>query len=436
MEWYIALALCIVSLIVLFLTGFPIAFCFLVFNCVGAVLIFGGEAGLHQLMLSLYDSVTRFVLLPIPLFLLMGEVVFQSGVAFRALDVLDKLLGRLPGRLGLITVAGGALFSTVGSSTSATSALLGRVLLPDMLRRGYKKPMSLGPILGSGGLAMIIPPSGQAVLLASLAGISVGKLLIAGIIPGIVMAFFYASYIILRCFLQPSVAPAYDLTPTPITEKIKGVVLYVLPLGCIFFLAVGFIFLGVTTPTEAAATGAIGTFIVAALYRRLNWEVVKRSVTGATRITIMLFMILLGAQAFSQILAFSGAARGLTLFTVELPLPAIFLHICMLLGVMFMGTFIDTTSIMMITLPIYMPIVHALHINPVWFGVTMLMSFEIGATSPPFGVILFVMKGVVPADITMGDIYRAALPFIGCDWVSLATVMTFPALALWLPSIM
>lgn len=273
-------------------------------------------------------------------------------------------------------------------------AILGSVLVPDMEKHGYKKPMSLGPILGSGGLAIMIPPTSLGVLLAALARISVGKLLIAIIIPGLLMAFFYAAYIIIRCLLQPSLAPTYEVTPTPLLEKLKNTGKYVLPAGLIIFLVTGVIFLGIATPTEAAASGAIGTFILAACYRRMNWQMLKTSVGSALEISVMMLIIIAGAKAFSQVLAFSGASKGMIQFVLSVPLAPILIVIAMQIILLFMGCFMEIFSIMMITIPIFIPIITALGFDPLWFGVIMLLNMEMATTSPPFGLSLFVMKGV------------------------------------------
>jgi tripartite ATP-independent transporter DctM subunit len=417
-------------------TGLPVAFCFLLVNLVGVFLFWNGEAGLRQLTLSIFDSVTFYGLLPVPLFLLMGEVMFHSGIAPNMLDVMDKWMGRLPGRLGLLAVAGGTLFATLSGSGLASVAMLGTVLTPEMEKRGYTKPMSLGPILGSAGLAIMIPPSALAVLLASLGLISIGKLLIAIIVPGLLMATLYAAYIIVRCQLQPAIAPAYEIVPTPLSEKIGAAARYVLPLGSVIFLVTGVIFLGIATPSEAAAFGAIGTLILAASYRKLNWGTLKKSTFGTLRVTVMMFMVITGAKAFSQILAFTGATEGLSELAVGLPLPPIVIIIAMQVILLVLGTFMDIVSIMMITLPIYMPVVQALGFDTVWFGALMLLNMEMAATTPPFGLTLFVMKGVAPPDTTMGDIYRAGLPFLGCDLIALSLMIAFPTVVLWLPSLM
>ena len=420
---------------ILMATGMPVAFCFMFINLVG-MYVFFGLTGLEQLIISMYRTLNTFILLPIPLFILMGEVLFHSGIAPVLIKTLDKWLGRLPGRLSLLAVASGTLFSTLTGTSLASVAMLGSVLVPEMEQQGYKKSMTLGPILGSGGLAMMIPPSALAVLCGAIAEISIGKILIAIIIPGLVMAAIYAAYIIARCWLQPSIAPTYVVPPIPLSEKLLATARYVLPQGVVIFLCIGVIFLGVTTPSEAAATGSIGTIILALCYRRLNWEVLKKAITGTISVTGMLFLIIAGATAFSQILAYSGASASLSALVTGLPVAPIIIIMVMQVVILFLGCFMDVVSIMMITLPIFVPVVLSMGFNSVWFAVIFLINIEVAGISPPFGLSLFVMKGVAPPDTTMGDIYRAALPFCGLSLIAMALIMCFPALALWLPGLM
>jgi len=435
-EWQLALLLIFGSLFILLALGMPVVVVFMLLNVMGALVFWGGEAGLEQLILSLRYSVTRFVLMPLPLFILMGELIFQSGLAPLVIDAVDKWLVRLPGRLGLLAVAAGTVFSTLTGASLGSCAMLGSTLVPEMERRGYKKQMTLGPVLGSGGLAVMIPPSGLAVFLGAIAQVSVGKLLIAIIVPGLTMAVLYATYIVIRCQLQPSLAPPYDVPPTPVIGKIVPTAKYILPVGFIIFLVVGVIFLGVATPTEAAATGALGSFILCAFYRKLNWQVVKKSFIVTTRITGMIFFIIAGAIAFSQTLALSGASQGVIQFVQGLPLAPIIIIIAMQVIVMILGMFVDVGAIIMITIPLFMPIVLSLGFDPVWFAVIFLLNLEMALVSPPFGMDLFVMKGVAPPDTTMADIYRASLPFLGCDVTVMALMIGFPAIALWLPGLM
>jgi len=417
-------------------TGMPVAICFILINLIGRFFFFGGLAGLEHFSTSIFDSVTSFVLLPIPLFILMGEVMFQSGIASPMMDALDKWLGRLPGRLGLQAVAGGAILSTLTGMDLATTAIMGDALVPEMEKRGYKKAMTMGPILGSGGLAIMIPPSDLAVLLGALGKISIGKLLMAIIFPGILMGALYATYIIVRSILQPAIAPAYGVTHFSLSDKLLATARYILPIGFVIFAVVGLILFGIATPTEAAATGAISMFLLSAAYGRLNWQVAKKSLMGTLHITGMIMLILAGAVAFSQILAFSGASRGLIGFATTLPLSPIFILIAMLVIILFLGAFMEPVSIMMVTLPLFMPIVNNLGFDPVWFGVIYLLSITMGEISPPFGLCLFVMKGVAPPDTTIGDVYRAGLPFLGLDLIAIVLLIAFPQISLWLPGVM
>ena len=436
MEWPLALLLILGGGLTLMATGMPVAFALLIVSFVGAILFWNGEPGLYQLTSSMFEAVSTFTLLPIPLFVLLGEVMFHSGMAMNMIDTLDKWFGRIPGRLSLLTVAGATLFSTMSGSSIGTTAMLGSVLVPEMKRRGHQTPMSIGPIMGSGGLSVIIPPSSLAVLLAAVAEISVADLLIAGIIPGLLIAFLYILYIVIRCWIQPSLAPSYLVAPTPLPLRLMATVKYVLPLGLIIFLVLGLIFFGVATPSEAAATGALGSFILAAMYGKLNWELIKKSFLGTFRITTMTFMIIMAAVSFSQILASSGATKGIVEFMAAIPFVPIVIVMVMQVISIILGMFIGSVPMVLITIPIFFPIINLLGLNEIWFAVLMLLNMEMAMTTPPFGMILFVIKGVAPSGITMGDIYKAGLPFLACDLIVLLLIMTFPKLALWLPGLM
>ena len=434
MEWYLLLIIILGGLVFLMLTGAPVAFCFLLVTVVGVCLIWGGQGGLKQLTFSIASSVTNFALLPVPLFIFMGEILFHSGLAPLMIESLDKWLGRLPGRLGLISVGAGTLFAALTAVNMSSVAMLGTVMTPEMEKRGYKKSMSIGPILASGGLAHMIPPSDLGVILGYIAQISIGKILMAIIFPGLLLASFYAIYIIVRCWLQPSIAPPYETAHIPLLEKVTRTVQYILPAGIVVFMVIGVILLGIATPTEASATGVFGTFLLLALYRRLNFGILKKALVGTLKITVMVLMILVGALAFSQILSFSGATRGLVEFATGFTGNIIVVFIGMQVVLLFLGCFMDAIAMMMVTTPIFMPIIYAFGIDPVWFAVLYLINMEVAAMSPPFGINLFVIKSVAPPDTTMGDIIRAGLPFIGVIVIAIALLIAFPQIALWLPS--
>ncbi|UCD82834.1 MAG: TRAP transporter large permease [Desulfobacterales bacterium] len=434
MEWWEVFTFFIGGLVLLLVAGFPIAFAFLCMDLLG-ILVFIGPRGVYQAPLQIFSSLSTFTLAPIPLFIFMGELMFHSGVAYRTIDVLDKWLGRLPGRLSLLAAGGGTLFSALSGSTLANTAMLGTVLMPDMQRRGYHTAMSVGPIVGVGGLAMLIPPSSLAVVLAALGHISVSKILMGGVVPGLLLGAMFALYIILRCWLNPGLAPHYEVAASTWPERVLLLIRYVLPLGIIIFMVLGLMLLGVATPTEAAASGVLGTVAVIALFKKLTLKALKDAITGTLEITVMIFMIIAASNTFSAILAFSGATQGLLGVVKGSDLPPLMVLVGMQLLVFLLGMFMETISIMMICLPIFMPIVKILGFDPVWFGVIMLINFEMGLITPPFGMLLFVMKGVAPEGISIEDICRAAMPFILCDALAIMLIIIFPALALWLPSL-
>jgi len=415
----------------------PIAFCFLLVNVVAAWFFWGGETGLIQIVHSLWSAVSFFTFLPVPLFILMGEVLFRSGVGPRMIDALDTWLGKLPGRLGLLSVLAGTIFAAMSGSAMAGTAMLGSVMAPEVRRRGYSKAMSLGPIMASGALAIMIPPSTLGVILACLARVSVGKLLIAIIVPGLLLGFFYALYIVVRCWLQPSIAPAYEPSPTPLTRKLMLLFRDVLPLGLIIFLVIGTIYLGIATPSEAASLGTLGCFMMAIMHNRgKNWKWLKESLTSTTVLAGMVLLIIACANAFSRLLAFTGVTAGVAHLAEALPVTPIFILIAMQLILFIMGMFMEQATIMMVTIPIYMPIVASLGFNPLWFYTIFLLNMEVAVITPPFGLSLFVMKGVASPDVSMGDIYKAAYPFVVLNLLVMGLLITFPVLTLWLPEVM
>jgi tripartite ATP-independent transporter DctM subunit len=436
MQWWLIISLLFGGMVFLLLTNLPIAFAFLVVNMVGAYFFLGGIPGLVGVVTGAFTSITTFTLLPVPFFILMGELIFHSGLGLNAVNVLDKWLGNLRGRLSLLAIIMGVIIGALSGSTIATCALLGTILLPQMLEKGYSKSMSLGPLMGVGTVDALIPPNALTVVLASLANIDVGQLLLAGIPAGIMMSALYFIYVVLWLRIFPQEAPMYIVPKILLKEKVRVTVQYLLPLGFIIFMVIGLIFLGAATPTEASATGTLGSFILALIYRRLNWEVIKKSVMSTVKVTTMIFMIIIVSSTYGEILAFTGAAAGMTSFITSLTIPPIIILIGMLVVVLIMGCFMETVAIMMITIPIYMPVVNAFGFDKIWYGVMMLIALETGLITPPFGVTLFVMKGVAPPEITMGDIWRAVTPYVIVDILCIALVMAMPNIATVVPTLM
>ncbi|WP_422383155.1 TRAP transporter large permease [Roseibium album] len=435
MEWYEALALLLGVIVFLMAMGMPVALAFLAANIIGAWVFMGGERGIGQLLNNGLGSLTKFALVPIPLFLLMGEIFFHTGLGGRMFNAIDKLLGRLSGRLSYVTVLGGTAFSTLSGSSMGSTALLGSLMVPEMSQRGYKSHMSIGPILGTGGLAIIIPPSALAVLLATLAQIDVGALLIAGVLPGLILAAFYIGTIWLQTRLDASAAPAYDVEPLSFLSKITLLLREVVPMVGVMVVIIILMITGFVTPSEAAAFGALGVLVLAAAFRCLTWEAMRKSVTGALKVTLMAYLIVFGSATFSQLLAFSGASRGLVNWAISFDLAPLAMLMVMFAVLLLLGMFMEQISMMLLTVPIFFPLALSLGYDPVWFGLIMLLALEISFTTPPFGLLLFVMKGVAPPGTTMRTIYTSAFPFIGCSLLLVALLVLFPQIALWLPGL-
>ncbi len=435
MSWYWALIGMLAAFMVLLAAGLPVVFAFFAVNIGGALLFMGGEAGLLQLVRNSYDAVTNISLAPIPLFILMGEVMYQTGLAGRAIDSVDKLIARVPGRLSLVAIVSGTIFSALSGSTIANTAMLGSTLVPEMTRRGYHPKMAMGPILGTGGIAMLIPPSALGVLLASLGGIPVADLLIATILPGVVMAALFFGYVVVRCSLNPALAPPYDVGHLTLWQRLGPFLFQVVPLLLIFVVVVGSMFGGIASPNEASALGCTATVIAAAAYRCLTLRTLMRSLIETAKLSVMILFIICASITFSQILSLSNATEGLMQVLDVKTMSPLVLIAAMMAILLVLGCFMDQVSMMLITLPFYMPIVKLVGIDPVWFGVMMMIALEIGFTTPPFGMLLFVMKGVAPPDTRMSDIMAAALPFIALELFTLLLVLAMPWLALWLPSL-
>ncbi|HEX5478025.1 MAG TPA: TRAP transporter large permease subunit, partial [Burkholderiales bacterium] len=345
------------------------------------------------------------------------------------------LIARVPGRLSLVAVVGGTIFASLSGSTIANTAMLSSTLLPEMYKRGYRSTIAVGPIVAVGGLAMLIPPSALAVLLGSVARIPIGELLVASIIPALILATLFFAYIIVRCSLQPEIAPPYDVAQLSWRERLAPFLKYVLPLMSIFVVVVGSIVGGIATPTESAALGAAAALIAAAGYRRLTWKSFVVSVRETLRFTVMTLFIIAGSITFSQILAFTQASDGLSGLVTNAGWPPLAVLLGMLGILLFLGCFMDQVSMMMITAPLFMPLAEKFGFDIVWFGVLMLMLLEIGLATPPFGLLLFVAKGAAP-DTSMREIIISVAPFIAIAIGVVALLIAFPELPLMLPRLM
>jgi tripartite ATP-independent transporter DctM subunit len=435
MEWYWAVALLFGLIIALMLAGMPIAMAFLASNIVAAWLFMGGALGIAQILNSGFGAMTSFALVPIPMFLLMGDLFYHTGLAARMFNAIDRLMGNVPGRLAYVTVIGGTGFAALSGSSMGSTALLGSLMVPEMMRRGYSKYLSMGPIMGTGGLAVIIPPSALAVLLATLGRSDVGALLLAGVVPGVVLAVMYAALILGWTLVAPDAAPAYVVQAASLAERARLVLVDIVPMFAVIVIVIGIMVAGYATPTEAAAVGCLAVVILAVCYGALSWSAFRRSVDAALRVTVMAFLIILGSATFSQILAFSGASSGLIAWATQFDVAPLGMLLVMIGIIFFLGCFMDQLSMMLLTAPVFFPLAKTLGFDLTWFGLIMLLALEVGYTTPPFGLLLFVMKGVAPAGTTMREIYLAAAPFIACVVLVIALIIAFPPLATWLPAL-
>lgn len=436
MEWQLALTLMLGSLFFFMAIGIPVVFAFLAVNLIGAWTFLGGDVGLSQWARNTSSSVTSFSLTPIPLFILMGEVLFHTGLAFKAINSIEKVISGVPGKLSIVSILGGTTFSTLSGSSIANTAMMGGVMMPEMQRRGYHPTMSMGPIMAVGGIAMLIPPSALAVMLGSLAGISIERLLIGGVLPGLMLAAAFLLYVVVRSKLRPQDAPEIEEEADTATgwAKWKPFLVNVIPLLGIFIAVVGSMLAGWASPTESAAIGVLASVLATFCYRAFTLKALWTSLIETAKVAVIILFILAASTTFSQILSFSGASTGFLTLIKQMELSPLVLVICMLLILLVMGMVLDQISMMMICLPFFMPLALAADINTVWLGVMMLLALEIGLLTPPFGLLIIVMQSVVPPSIKLTSIYRAAAPFLAIEVVFLMLILFIPGIATVLPN--
>lgn len=437
MEWYTALALLIGIVVFLMMLGTYVAFAFFAVNIIGVFVFLRGDIGLSTMPLEFVLSVSSYGFVPVALFILMGEILFQTGVAARSIAAIEPLIRRVPGRLSVASVASGTVFSALTGSTIANTAIMGRVMLPEQLERGYDSRLSMGAIMAVGGIAMLIPPSALAVLLASLAEGSIRDLLLAGLLPGLLMAVLFVGYIVIRCLLNPAFAPLDASDETPVDRKAawRRFLVDVAPLLLIFAVVVGSIILRIATPEEAAALGCIAAVIACAAYGRVNWTTMLAALRETAKVNTMILFVIAGSYTFSQVLQVSGATSGFLRLMMGWHMSTLVALAVVILILLFLGAFMDQVSMMLLTLPFFVPLAATSGIDLLLLLVVMLIAMEISLMTPPFGLLLFVMKGVAPRSMGLGTIYRAATPFLLLELAVLGLIVIWPSVATWLPSL-
>lgn len=433
MEWWITLSGALTLLLVMFLTGLPIFTAFLIINVTGVILLMG-PSGFGLFTNSIFQTATTSSLATIALFILMGEMLFRSGTINVVLDSVDKLVGRLKGRQYVLSVSLSSVLGALSGSALGVSAMLARTLYPNMVSRGYDSKLATGTMLAGASLAPIIPPSVLVIVIGTLANVSIAQLLMAGLVPGLILALIFVIYALVRVRIKPSLAPA-EVGGGGVNARERFVAFLKLgPFAIIIFSVMGFILLGIATPSEAAATGVVGTMVTAAYYRRLNWKMVWESVVSAAGISAMILIIMASSAMFSQLLAYTGATSELIQVVATLDLPYYFMLLILMAIPFVLCMFIDQIALLLILVPIYQPIIATYGFNPVWFWTLILVNVTVGGITPPFGYTIFAFKGGVADDLSINDIYSAAWPFV-CLFV-LATMLLaiMPDLILFLPS--
>jgi tripartite ATP-independent transporter DctM subunit len=436
MEWYWVILIMFGTLAIFILSNMPIGLAFM-FPCIlGAFLFWGGFTGIELLGSSMYAAVASFGLLPIPLFMLMGEIIFQSGVGVKMVETVEKMMGRVPGRLCIISTTAGVLAGSMLGVSGASIVIIAKTLYPEMARRGYNKFISLGSIVITGTLATMIPPSAGAILIGIIGNISIGKMLIAILIPGLLISVFILLYIIVLAKINPTLAPNYPVQHLSKKETLSEFTRHILPIAIIVFAVIGCVFLGIATPSEASALGVVACLIVAAIDKNLSIGMIKKSALSAIGMTGMVFFIILSSVSFGRLLSTSGSITSMVNLATSFHLSPIVLIILTQVIIFALGCFMDGVSIMMITIPIFVPLATALHYDPVWFGVICLLNIQLGGITPPFGIDVYTMKAVTPPDVTIVDVFKSSLPYMGMAYLVMVLIFIFPQIALWLPGLM
>ncbi len=425
---YIGLAV----MFVLLFSGMPIGLVMATIGFAGMVILTGWEGGIAVVGTVPYRTWSSYDLSVAPLFVLMGTLCFYAGISKDLYNVVYKWLGHLPGGLGVATIGACAVFSAVSGSSIACAATFGKVTLPEMKRYNYDPALASGSVAAGGTLDMLIPPSVMMIIYCILTAQSIGKLFLAGFIPGIILALFYIATIYILCKRNPLIGPRGPATTWKTKfASLKGIWMTLL----LFVLVIGGLYFGVFTPTEAAGIGAFGAFIFGVIQRKINWPVFKESLIDTGKTTAMIFIILFGAMIFNYFLAVTRLPFSISTIVGELEVNRYLVLTGILVLYIVLGAVMDEIAMVLLTVPIFYPVILSLGFDPIWFGVIIIMMCVFGMIAPPVGMIVYVLKGVAP-DIPMWTIYRGCLPFFLAAVLVVILLVTFPQIVLFLPDLM
>ncbi len=425
-----------VALIILLFSGLPLAFALGGLSLTLAYFMWGPSSVL-LVALQTWKVMTSYFLVAIPLYIFMANMLQRSGIIEDLFQVMEMWFGPLRGGLAIGTVIICTLMAAMTGVVGAAVATMGILALPSMLNRKYDKRIALGAICAGGTLGILIPPSVITIVYAVTAGVSVGKMFMGGVMPGLLLSSLFIVYIAVRCWLQPELAPApskEERARYSLLDKILALRSIILPILLIIGV-LGSIYAGIATPTEAAGVGCVGAIASAAIYRRLTWENLRESVYSTAKITAMILWITIGARCFISVFSAVGGDELVREFVVGLNLNRWIVLIIIQLILVVLGLFLDEIGIILLCVPIFTPIIQALHFDPVWFGILFLVNAQMDYITPPFGYTLFYLRGVAPPGVTMGDIYRSITPFVLLQAIGLGLCMAFPQIVLWLPNL-
>lgn len=417
------------------LSGLPIAFVLGGLSVLVTVLFWNPQA-IIILVLQIFDTMKSEALLAIPLYILMAALLSRSGVIEKLYHAMELWFGRLRGGLAIGTVVICVIMAAMTGVVGAAVTAMGMLALPEMLRRRYSPELATGTICAAGTLGILIPPSVLTIVYAVTAQVSIGKMLIAGIVPGMMLAALYIGYILMVSWLKPDAAPLReDYEPVPLRERLAALRALVLPFLLIVMI-LGSIFFGIATPTEAAAVGVLGACIAAAIERKLTRDALLSAAIDSGKATAMILWITIGAKAYVAIFTGLGGADLLLGLIRSMDVGPYVILAVMLLILVFLGTVLDEIGIILLTVPVFIPVVKFLGFDEIWFGVLYAITIQMGYISPPFGYTLFYMKGVLPKGLHIGTVYRGILPFLVLQGIGILLVIAFPGLMTILPRLM
>ena len=427
--------LMLASLLIGVFAGYRVAF------VVGGVAVIfcyiGGGTTLFNLLPSRVMGVMgNYTLAAVPLFIFMGAMLQISGAAENLYESIYLWFGSIRGGLAITTVLISTLLAAATGIIGATETTMGMVALPAMIKKKYNKPLATGTILVGGTLGILIPPSVMLIILAPTTGVSVVSLFAGAILPGLVLSTLYITYIVLLCLIRPEMGPALSKSERTISIRalLKKTLIHLLPPVVLILLVLGTIFFGVAAPTEAAAVGSVGSIFVAAINKKLGWNVLKESIFMTLRVTSKVLMIAVGASIFSAVFVSIGGSKVILSALTFMPGSKWITLFAMMVLVLIMGMFLDWFAIVLIAMPILMIISNSLGFNPLWFSVVVCVNLQIAFLTPPFAYAIFYLKGVAPPEVTIYDIYKGIIPFIGLQLIGLTLCIIFPSIILWLPS--